>query len=32
LDRANQKKQIQDQIKSKQEELAELQKQLAAIK
>jgi hypothetical protein len=32
LDRVNQKKQIQDQIKSKQEELAELQKQLAAIK
>lgn len=32
LDRANKKKEIQGLIKSKQEELANLQKQLAAIK
>jgi hypothetical protein len=32
LDRANQKKQIQDAIKQKQEELADLNKQLAAIR
>lgn len=32
LDRQNQKKAIQDSIKQKQEELAELNKQLAAIK
>lgn len=32
LDRMNQKKAVQDQIKQKQEELAALQKQLAAIK
>lgn len=32
LDRANQKKQIQELIKQKQQELQDLQKQLAAIK
>ena len=32
LDRQNQKKAIQDQIKQKQEELADLNKQLAAIR
>ncbi len=32
LDKQNQKKEIQDQIKQKQEELADLNKQLAAIK
>jgi len=32
LDRQNQKKQIQDAIKQKQDELADLNKQLAAIK
>lgn len=32
LDRQNQKKQIQDAIRQKQEELADLNKQLAAIK
>ena len=32
LDRQNRKRQIQDAIKQKQEELADLQKQLAAIK
>jgi hypothetical protein len=32
LDRANQKKQIQDAIRQKQQELADLQKQLATIK
>ena len=32
LDRANQKKEIQELIKQKQAELADLQKQLAAIK
>lgn len=32
LDKMNQKKQIQDAIKQKQEELADLQKQLAQIK
>ena len=32
LDRANQKKQIQDAIKQKQQELTNLQKQLATLK
>lgn len=32
LDRQNQRKQIQDMIRAKQQELADLQKQLAAIK
>lgn len=32
LDRANQKKELQDAIKQKQQELADLQKQLAQIK
>ncbi len=32
IDRANKKKEIQDQIKNKQKELADLQKQLALIK
>ena len=32
LDRQNRKKEVQDLIKQKQEELADLQKQLAAIK
>lgn len=32
LDRANRKKQIQDSIKQKQQELADLQKELATIK
>lgn len=32
LDRANKKKEIQDQIRAKQQELADLQKQLAEIK
>ena len=32
LDRANKKKEVQELIKAKQEELADLQKQLAAIK
>jgi hypothetical protein len=32
LDKQNQKKELQDQIKQKQEELADLNKQLAAIK